>query len=83
MKNSLKINNKSKKNEIDPYARCKSCIYRASTSSLWACDYLAFTGHCRMGEPGDKCTKYERGNRLNIKSQLTILNADIIHSKGD
>ena len=48
---------------------CKTCKYRtrmsvlgwAGTNAVYACFYIARTGHMRNCDPKD-CTKYEKGN---------------------
>ena len=49
-------------------SKCDSCKFRESSMFPWKCNYISIFGHSRGCEPGDLCTKYEKGDR--IKSNL-------------
>lgn len=47
-------------------SKCNSCKYRAASSNCWTCEYITIVGHSRGCEPGDLCTVYERGDRIQL-----------------
>ena len=47
--------------------KCKRpCVYRAHEKALNGCDYLSMTGHSRGCPPGEKCTRFEQGERKKV-----------------
>lgn len=57
---------KNKLNKINKSNKCKKCIYRAPEDTPWLCEYILIVGHRRKCEPGDKCTEYKKGKRINM-----------------
>lgn len=53
-------------------SKCNTCIYRASSSFPWKCDYILHKNHSRGCEPGDNCSKYIKGERLVLSKSPTI-----------
>ena len=47
----------------------RKCIYRGDRN-LNGCDYLSFTGKVRGCAAGEKCTKFEPGDRLQRRSDM-------------
>lgn len=54
--------------------KCKTCKYRAYHSEIYSCDYIFITGHSRGCDPGNKCTKYKKGNRIEVKNRNSYKN---------
>ena len=53
-------------------SKCNKCIYRASSTVPWTCDYILHENHSRGCEPGDNCSKYIKGKRLTLSKNLVI-----------
>lgn len=44
--------------------KCKSCIFRSSASNEICCGYIFKVGHRRPCPPGEKCTAYIKGSKI-------------------
>ena len=54
-----------------PFKRCKRpCKYRSGTPQLNGCDYILITGKSRGCKAGDKCTRFEEGERILTRWEL-------------
>lgn len=51
--------------------KCNSCKYRASQNDMHGCDYVFIVGHSRGCDPGDFCTVYERGDRIESRNRIS------------
>lgn len=49
--------------------RCESCVFRAEKNCAFQCNYLALTGHTRLAEPPEECSRYIQGDRLETQEQ--------------
>ena len=77
----------------DPYvvsdATCKGCIHYAplseySISSMWCCNYILDTGHCRpKGETCAECSVREVGPRQPRRVQIHIEKSSSPYSKSE
>ena len=56
----------------EEFKMCKRrCIYRGERY-LNGCDYIYFTGEMRGCQPGEKCDKFEYGDRLKRRTDITV-----------
>lgn len=61
------------KGYCDNSEKCKTCKYKAGEDAMYKCNYITIVGHSRGCEPGNKCTKYKRGKKIENKN---IINFD-------
>src|SRR5699024_1033422 len=52
--------------------KCQRCIYRSPYPTKYGCDYLALMGSSRGCPPGDQCTVFEPGARLQVPIKTAI-----------
>ena len=54
-----------------PFKKCtRPCKYRSGTPPLNGCDYILITGKSRGCKAGEKCTKFEEGERILTRWEL-------------
>ena len=53
-------------------SKCQRCIYRSPHPTKYGCDYLALMGSSRGCPPGDQCTVFEPGARLQVPIKTAI-----------
>src|SRR5699024_4393869 len=53
-------------------SKCRKCIYRSPYPTKYGCDYLALMGRSRGCPPGDQCTVFEPGARLQVPIKTAI-----------
>lgn len=51
-------------------SKCSTCQYRAASTNDWKCEYILLVGHSRGCEPGELCTQYVRGDRLQLPKSM-------------
>lgn len=50
--------------------KCDTCVYRAHRGSFWKCNYSEVMNHSRGCDPGNECTKYIKGERINRNNDI-------------
>lgn len=55
--------------------KCRSCIYKASSTAVNGCDYIVIMKHSRGCSP-EECDKYIRGKRIRVEKFGTLLSIE-------
>lgn len=58
--------NKSRTKYYCKTTKCPKCIYRSASSDLIGCNYFFIKNEMRNCDPGDNCTKFIKGPRINL-----------------